>query len=131
MFYCDMGTERTVEPIDDAVGSSADDFVDAWSAHERETARLAIAARRLELAGDWAGDGSVSMTAWLRHHCRMSNRAAARLVHHGRFLERFADVGKAAVDGVLSAGQVEALRAVTTPEVQPVLEAQQRALVPI
>ena len=75
---------------------SPGEFIDAWAAHERDAARLALAARRLEGCGEWAVDGSVSMTAWLRHHCRMSNRDAAALVHRGRFLDTFPVIADAA-----------------------------------
>ena len=115
----------------DGIVVSAVEFVDAWAAHEREAARLALAARRLEACGDWAHDGSVSMTAWLRHHCRMSNRDAAALVHRGRFLDKFTAIAEAACDGVLSAGQVNALRTVTKPAVESVMAAQQGEIVAI
>src|SRR3954470_17634440 len=108
---------------------SADEFVAAWAEHERQGARLALAARRLEQSGECATDGSVSMAAWLRQHCRMSNREATALVHRGRFLDTFDDIGTAAVDGVLSAGQVQALRNATTPAVAPVMSEQQAELI--
>jgi hypothetical protein len=65
--------------IDDIV-MTTDEFVTAWAEHERRTAVLALAARRLEQSGEWAIDGSVSMAAWLRQHCRMSHRDAADLI---------------------------------------------------
>src|SRR3954447_24885649 len=92
--------------LDDDIIVSAADFIAAWAEHERQGARLALATRRLEQSGEWASDGSVSMAAWLRQHCHMSNREATALVHRGRFLDTFDDIGTAAVDGVLSAGQV-------------------------
>jgi hypothetical protein len=116
--------------LDEIVLSTAE-FVDAWAAHEQQAARLSLAARRLEACGDWARDGSVSMTAWLRHHCRMSNRDAASLVRRGRFLDKFALLAAAACDRVLSAGQVKAMQSVTTPAVEPVLAVQQAEMVAI
>lgn len=107
------------------------EFVEAWAAHERNGARLALAARRLELSAEWAADGSISMAAWLRHHCRLSNREANALVHRGRFLDTFEDIGRAACDGVLSAGQVAALKAACSTPVEPVLQLQQAELVAI
>ena len=97
-----MGTGGAA--LDEIILSPAE-FIDAWAAHERESARLALAARRLEACGDWAADGSVSMASWLRHHCRMSNRDANALVHRGRFLDKFPAVAAAGCEGVLSAGQ--------------------------
>jgi hypothetical protein len=123
-----MGSNGSV--LDDIVLTGAD-FIDAWAAHERDAARLALAARRLEASGEWAHDGSVSMTAWLRHHCRMSNRDAAALVHRGRFLDQFPAIAQAACDRVLSAGQVNALRTVTRPAVEPVMAEQQGQIVAI
>jgi hypothetical protein len=116
--------------INDIVLTAAE-LIDAWATFEREAARLALAARRLETCGDWADDGSVSMMAWLRHHCRMSNRDAASLVHRGRFLDKFATIAEAACDGVLSAGQVEALRSVAKPAIEPVMAVQQSDLIAI
>ena len=123
-----MGNAGSV--IDDIVLSPAE-FIDAWAAHERDAARLALAARRLEVCGQWADDGSVSMAAWLRNQCRMSHRDATGLVHRGRFLDKFPAIAEAACDGVLSGGQVAALRAVTKPVVEEVLALQQSELIGI
>jgi predicted secreted protein len=110
---------------------TAVEFVNAWATHERESARLAVAARRLEVGGEWAVDGSVSMTAWLRHHCRMSNRDAAALVRRGRFLDTFPAIAQAACGGVVSAGQVSALQAACPPPVEAVMAVQQAEVVAI
>ena len=123
-----MGSDGSV--LDEIVLSDAE-FIDAWAAHERDAARLALAAQRLQACGDWADDGSVSMTAWLRHHCRMSNRDAAALVHRGRFLDKFSAIARAACDRVLSAGQINALRTVTKPAVEAVMATQQGEIVAI
>jgi hypothetical protein len=116
--------------IDESVLDAAD-FVEAWAAHERNAAHLALAARRLEVSGEWAYDGSVSMASWLRHHCRMSNRDANALIHRGRFLDKFEAIGDAASAGVLSAGQVGALQASCPAPVEPVMNDQQAELVAI
>ena len=76
-------------------------------------------------------DGSVSMAAWLRHHCRMSNRDATALVHRGRFLDRFPAIAEAACDHVLSAGQTQALQSKVDAAVEPILHRQQAELVSI
>jgi Domain of unknown function (DUF222) len=110
---------------------SADDLVDAWAVHERNFARIAVAARRVEVSGEWAHDGSVSMASWLRQHCRMSNRDANALVHRGRFLDKFPATDKAARAGVLSAGQVAALQVSCPQPVEAVMHAQQAELVAI
>ena len=96
-----------------------------------KAARLALATRRLEVAGDRADDGSLSMSAWLRQRCRMSNRDAHALVHRGRFLDLFHSIAEAACDGVLSAGQVAALKASCPTVLEPALRLQQAELVAI
>jgi hypothetical protein len=116
--------------LDEIILSPAE-FIDAWAAHERESARLSLAARRLEACGDWAADGSVSMAAWLRQHCRMSNRDANALVHRGRFLDKFADLAVAACEGVLCAGHVAALKASCPSAVESIMHTQQGELVEI
>ncbi len=123
-----MGTGGAT--LDEIVLSPAE-FIDAWAAHERESARLALAARRLEACGDWAADGSVSMASWLRQHCRMSNRDANALVHRGRFLDKFPAVATAGCEGVLSAGQISALKVSCPPAVEPIMDTQQADLVGI
>ena len=116
--------------LDDIVVSPVE-FIDAWAAHEREAARLALAASRLEVCGTWAADGSVSMAAWLRNQCRMSNRDAHALVHRGRFLDKFAAIAEAAHQGVLSAGQITALKSACPAVVEPIMRAQQGEVVAI
>ncbi len=116
--------------LDDIVLSPGE-FIDAWAAHEREEVRLALATSRLEACGEWAVDGSVSMAAWLRNQCRMSNRDAHALVHRGRFLDKFVAIAEAAHESVLSAGQVTALKSACPPAVEPIMRAQQGDLVAI
>ena len=123
-----MGTGGAA--LDEIILSPAE-FIDAWAAHERESARLALAARRLEACGEWAVDGSVSMAAWLRQQCRMSNRDAMALVHRGRFLDKFPVIAEAAHHGVLSAGQITALKVSCPTPVEPVMRTQQVELVAI
>ncbi len=128
---CTLGAMGTGAAVVDEIVLSAAEFVEAWAVHERQSARLALAARRLEVCGVWAGDGSVSMAAWLRHHCRMSNREANALVDRGRFLDKFPAVAEAACEGVLSAGQVAALKVSCPTVVEPIMQTQQAELVEI
>ena len=101
----------------------------ALAEHERRAVVLALATRRLKAAGEWAFDGSVSMAAWLRHNARMSNRTAHRLVHRGRFLDRFTKIADAAVEHTFSAGQIDAIAAVCQTRHQPLLADHQEMLV--
>ena len=116
--------------VDEIVLSPAE-FIDAWAAHERNAARLGLAASRLDGCGSWAVDGSVSIAAWLRQHCRMSNRDANALVHRGRFLDKFPAIADAARTGTLSAGQVTALNVSCPAPVEPIMSAQQAEVVAI
>ena len=61
----------------------------------------------------------------------MSNRDANALVHRGRFLDKFPAVADAACAGVLSAGQVTALKLSCPPAVAPIMGAQQVEVVAI
>ncbi len=126
----DSGMATVADLVDNSVVGAAD-FVAAWAAHERDAARLALAARRLERSGEWAHDGSVSMASWLRHHCRMSNRDANNLIHRGRFLDTFEAVSDAATAGVLSTGQIAALQVSCRGPVEPVMNVQQSEIVAI
>lgn len=101
----------------------------ALAEHEQRAAVLALATRRLEASGEWAFDGSVSIAAWLRSNARMSNRSAHRLVHRGRFLDRFAAIADAAISHVLSTGQVDAIAAVCQPKYEALLAEHQKVLV--
>ena len=123
-----MGSDLSV--LDNIVLSPAE-LIDAWAAHERNAARLALATRRVEASGEWAHDGSVSMVAWLRDHCRMSHSDASAVVRRGRFLDNFGAVAMAACDGLLSAGHVQAMRSAVKPATEPVFAVQQCELVTI
>ena len=101
----------------------------ALSEHEQRAAVLALATRRLEASGEWAFDGSASIACWLRDNARMSNRAAHRLIHRGRFLDRYTAIADAAVDRVLSTGQVDAIAAVSQPKYEPLLAEHQQVIV--
>jgi hypothetical protein len=89
-----LGMGSAGPSLDDIV-MTAEEFVAAWAEHERRSAVLALAARRLEVSGESSFDGSVSMAAWLRHHCRMNHRDAAGLVRRGRFLDTFSTIAEA------------------------------------
>jgi hypothetical protein len=121
-------------PIDDEQDESElsiDDFVVAWAAHERASARLALAVGRFDQSYKYAADGAVTIAAWLRHRCRMSDRDAAALVARGRFLRDHQPVAEAALDWRLSAGHVQALSTNITHSVKSVFDAHAAELVAI
>ena len=86
-------------------------LVDAGAARRVSEVNFVLAARVLELSGDWALDGSVSMAAWMRHHLRMSHAEASKVLRDGRFLTDHRLVREAVLSGRLSLGQVAAIRA--------------------
>jgi len=108
---------------------SPDELLDALAAHERETARLAMAVRWVERHGDWAADGSVSMAAWLRARARMSAAEANRWVRLGRFLDRFAHIADAAVVHRLSLSQLTALRRACPERFEVILAEMQTEII--
>jgi Domain of unknown function (DUF222) len=108
---------------------SAEALIDALGAHERERARLALAVRHVEQSGEWAADGAVSVTAWLRDRARLSHPAARRWVRLGRFLDRYPALADAALAGTLSAGQIDTVQAACPSILEPVLDDHQTMLV--
>jgi hypothetical protein len=98
-----------LEELDEATVSLSD-FIELWAAHERNDARLALAAARFNTSGEYGIDGAATMATWLRDKCRMAEPEASALVRRGRFLSTFAPVAEAALDSTLSAGHVRALR---------------------
>ena len=98
------------------VALSAAEFAAAVAEHERQAAILALQLRRLETSGEWAVDTHVSIAAWLRDVCRMSNRTAHAWVHRARLLDTYGEFAAAAVTGVLSAGQLDALQTLHRPK---------------
>lgn len=106
-----------------------DEFPRLLALHERASAALALAAARLEAEGEWAADGTLSMTAWLRERCRMSTTSARALLREGQFLRRFDLIADSALDGTLPASHLAALRLAACRATEPILEQMQAGLV--
>lgn len=104
-------------------------FVAAMREHERQAALLALALRRIETSGEYAAEGAVSIGAWLRDQCRMTDRHAAGWISHGRFIDRYSAVAEAEVSGVLSHGQVDVMRRRCPSKLRPILDEQQDDMV--
>ncbi len=119
-----MSTEGCLEEI-----VSFDDLVEALGHLERVGAKVALAAAQLNVSGMWAADGAVTMGGWLKQHARLSDRDARRLLKEGLFLNTFDDVAAAAVSGVLSAGQVTAMRSVVSKPTADLFGDQQQAVI--
>jgi hypothetical protein len=75
-----------VTEIADEIILSPAELAAAIAEHEHRGAVIALATRRLEISGEWAADGSVSIAAWLPSNARMSGRDVNRLVHRGQIL---------------------------------------------
>ncbi len=125
-----MYMRSTVDELDESE-LSIDEFVAVWAAHERQAARLALAVGRFDQSHEYAADGAVTIAAWLRHRCRMSDRDATALVARGRFLHDYQPVAEAALDSRLSAGQVQALRSNVTRTVESVFDVHAAELIEI
>jgi hypothetical protein len=82
----------------------------------RIDARLARAVRAAELSQAPERDGLKSMASWLRGHCRLSGRAASRLVAAGRAVEHLPVLAEAHDAGWVSAEQVGEAARVVRPE---------------
>jgi hypothetical protein len=102
--------------LDLGTALTASEFAAAVAEHERQAAVLALQLRRLETSDDWAADSHVSLAAWLRDVCRMSNRTAHAWVHRARLLDTYGEFAAAAVSGALSAGQLDALQTLHRPK---------------
>ncbi len=97
---------------------------------ERRSAAIAAAIGALDRSGAWGVDGAVSMAAWLRHHARLSHRSATAWTRRGRLLCDIPEVADAAMSGVWSQGQVDALGAVMRVELTSLFREHAPALIP-
>src|SRR6059058_5292671 len=64
-------------------------------------AAFATGVRRFDKSGDYAVDGALSVTAWLKWKCKLSGGAAAKRVEIGRQLERLPKTEEAFARGDL------------------------------
>src|SRR5438445_6429996 len=64
-------------------------------------AAFATGVRRFDKSGEYAADGAMSVTAWLKWKCKLSGRAAAERVEIGKQLERLPKTEQAFARGHL------------------------------
>jgi len=126
---CDTGRGADDHLGFDPSAVTLDDLPHLVALHARRGAALALAVARLEVEGQWAADGTLSMIAWLRERCRMSNAGARALLREGQFLRRFPAVADAALDGRLPEAHLAALRLAACRATEPILEQMQEGLV--
>ena len=86
------------------------------AARNQVDAELARTVRRAELRQAPEHDGLKTMPSWLRTHTRLSGGAAKDVVTAGRTLERLPAVAAACAGGQVTAGQVELIARIATPE---------------
>ena len=104
------------------------ELAEALGEHERRAAVLALSVAHVCNTGEWAADGSVSMRAWMRSACSMSDRDAAMWVRRGRLLDRFAAFAEAAVNHTLSSSQLGELERLNKPKYETLLHEHQHVL---
>ncbi|HVE46230.1 MAG TPA: DUF222 domain-containing protein [Acidimicrobiales bacterium] len=86
-----------------------DDIAAAIGLMDRLGAKITKAVAAFDNDGIWAIEGATSMTAWLRHHARMSGGAAASMTRTARRLEELPVTSAAWLSGEMSSGQVQAV----------------------
>jgi Domain of unknown function (DUF222) len=111
-------------PVDSAV------LTEAFALADRLNAKLLAAVGEHDTAELWRDDGATSITAWLRHHARRSGRDAARCAKTARRLRELPVTVTAYRDGVLSAGQVQAIVANLTERTVDLFADHEAELVP-
>src|SRR5437879_1960412 len=95
------------------------------------TAKVCEAIGAFDRAGLWELDGATSMTAWLRHYGRMTNRQATCTVRTAKRLRDLPVTADAWRDGALSGGQVQAVVANLDAPTAPRFAAHEVELVPL
>ena len=108
---------------------SPTELAEALAEHDRRAAVLALAVAHVQHGGRWADDGSVTMRAWLRDTCRMSDIDAAAWVRRSRLLDRCEAIAEAALDHRLSASQLRELERLHRPKYEALLREHQSMLV--
>jgi hypothetical protein len=107
-----------------------DSLAGAISLRDRLDARIVRATAEFEASGWWGADGSVSTVAWLRAHARMTKRSAQRLRTLAVRMRSLPVCAQAYSEGLLSAGQVDAIVARLNDELVEVFATQEAQLVP-
>jgi hypothetical protein len=113
----DLPTDRTV-------------LAEAFALADRLNAKLLAAVGEHDAAEQWRNDGATSMTAWLRHHTRQAGRQASGCARTARRLRALPVTAGAYRDGVLSAGQVQAIVANLKDRTVGLFAAHEAELVP-
>lgn len=105
-------------------------LAEAIALRDRLDAKIMSAYGDFDAEGRWACEGASSGTAWLRSHCEMTSRRAARMASQAKRLRSLPVCSAAAVDGSLSGGQVEAIVAVLDHATTALFAEHEAELVP-
>ena len=87
---CTIQHMTSVADFAELILLSPTELAEALAEHDRRAAVLALAVAHVQHGGRWADDGSVTMRAWLRDTCRMSDIDAAAWVRRSRLLDQLA-----------------------------------------
>jgi hypothetical protein len=101
---------EAVEPVADER-----ELAELLALRDRLDARIAERVDEVDRAELWRGDGSPSMTSWLKRHAGMTGKRARDCTRAGHLVGRCAAVREAWRSGRLAGGQVEAITANVTP----------------
>jgi Domain of unknown function (DUF222)/HNH endonuclease len=117
-----------LEQYADRVLISPEQLAEQWRDLEQRMAVFAYAVAHVHDTGRWADDGSVTMRTWMRNHLRMADQQAGHWLAQAKMLNRYEQVGEAALDGTLSQGQLAELRRLDQPRYRPLLRELQQDL---
>jgi hypothetical protein len=100
------------------------DIPDLVAARNRIDAELARRARAADNMQAFAADGMATAQSWLRGHCRLSGKAASRVVRNGRTLEQLPAIAEAHAAGEITTDQVSVIGKITGPRPAALAAAQ-------
>lgn len=120
---------EAIEELDIPPGGAA--LAEVLALRDRLEAKVSAAVAAFDASGEWAGDGAVSTTAWLRHHGGRSSRDAAGTLRCARRLRHAPHTRAAWESGSLSSGQAQAVVANLSDATADQFAAQEEELVPL
>ena len=92
-------------------------------------ARVAREVAEFEASRAWLSVGACSVSAWMRHECRLSSAEAGRLAHRGRALRHLPRVERAFSDGAITGDHVAILIALDRGATREPLHHQEQLVV--
>ena len=99
--------EAAIEELEVPLDGAA--VIEVLELADRLSAKVSAALGEFDDAGLWELDAATSMTAWLRHHARMSGGAASSMARTAKRLRHLPHTATAWRNGALSGGQVQAV----------------------